>query len=100
MEVNKVCTKCQVKKNLTEFSKDRRSKSGHQSSCKICQNIKAKELTLKYSRQETREIKDKKVCGCCKREKNVFEYPKNRCCKDGFDGECKNCKYKHNHVNI
>src|SRR5688572_17335984 len=91
MEANKICSKCQIEKSLTEFYKDKTKKCGYRMSCKKCHNIISKELTQKYSSLETREIKKKKVCSCCKQEKNVFEYPKNRCCKDGFDGECKNC---------
>src|SRR5688572_9090690 len=100
MELTKVCTKCKMEKSLIDFYKDKTKKCGYRMSCKKCYNIISKELTQKYSSLETREIKEKKVCSCCKKEKNVFEYPKNRCCKDGFDGECKICKYKHNHVNI
>ena len=98
MEVYKVCTKCKMEKSLTEFHKDKSNKSGYCSCCKMCKNIKAKELRQKYSRLETREIKDKKVCSCCKKEKNVLEYAKNRCCKDGFDNECKECKNKYNNA--
>ena len=87
-----------MEKSLTEFYKDKSNKSGYHSSCKMCQNIKTKELRQKYSRLETREIKDKKVCSCCKKEKNVLEYSKNRCCKDGFASECKDCKYKYNNA--
>ena len=72
MEVYKVCTKCKMEKSLTEFHKDKSRKSGYHSSCKTCKNIKAKELRQKYSRLETREIKDKKVCSCCKKEKNIL----------------------------
>jgi hypothetical protein len=98
MEVLKVCTKCKLGKSLIDFYKDKSTKSGYTSWCKKCRNIKGKELYQKYSRLETREQKDKKVCGCCKVEKNIQEYPKNRCIKDGFDNLCKVCKYKRNHA--
>src|SRR5688572_14985769 len=98
MEASKVCTKCKVEKNLNEFHKDKSKKSGHYPSCKICQNIKAKELGRKYSRLEIREEKDKKVCWCCRKEKDVLEYSKNRYCKDGFARECKDCKNKYNNA--
>jgi hypothetical protein len=32
----KVCTKCKIKKELTEFSKDKNSKDGYYYSCKSC----------------------------------------------------------------
>jgi hypothetical protein len=91
MEAYKICTKCKIEKNLTEFNKNKRSKSGHQSSSKMCQNINAKEFRLKYSRLEAREMKEKKVCCCCKKEKDVLEYSKNRCCRDGLSSVCKDC---------
>src|SRR5688572_13621526 len=100
MEVYKVCTKCKMEKSLTEFYNDKCQKSGYRPSCKKCQNIKAKELQQKYSRQDTREKKDKKVCCRCKIEKTVLAYAKNRCRKDGFDVECKGCRnnYKKEYI--
>src|SRR5688572_23465363 len=89
MEGLKVCTKCKLQKSLTEFHKNKRSKSGCQAYCKTCNNIIAKELRLKYSSLETKEVEDKKVCCCCKNKKNISEYTKNRCRKDGVDEKCK-----------
>ena len=60
MEVLKVCTICKLKKSLIEFCKDKRSKSGHRSSCKICSNIINKEWRQKYSQIANKETKDKK----------------------------------------
>src|SRR5688572_26995586 len=98
MEVSKVCSKCKMEKSLIEFYENKSKKSGYNSNCKTCENIKKKELRQKYSLQENREMKDKKVCGWCKKEKKIQEYVKNRCCKDGFDSECKECRYKHTNV--
>src|SRR5688572_9370789 len=100
METNKVCNKCNMKKSLTEFHKAKNNKSGYQYSCKTCANIKAKEFRLKYSRQDVRDEKDKKVCCRCKIEKNVLDYSKNRSQKDGLAGECKDCKNKYNNAYI
>src|SRR5688572_14980315 len=98
MEILKVCTKCKMEKRTTEFPKDRSNKSGFFSWCKMCHNIKEKEFRQKYSRQETRDVKEKKVCSCCKKEKNILEYSKNRCCKDGFAPGCKDCAYKYHNA--
>src|SRR5688572_13889762 len=95
MDASKECTKCIMEKRLNEFPKDKRNKSGYCSICKTCKNIKTKELRQKYSRLDTREMKEKKVCSCCKKEKNIIEYVKNRSRKDGFYSECKECKRKH-----
>jgi transposase-like protein len=95
MDVLKVCTNCKIQKSLIDFGKDKRSKSGHRYNCKACNNNKTKEFRLKYSQLKTRETKEKKVCGCCKVEKNILEYPKNRYAKDGVYSECKECHRKY-----
>src|SRR5688572_25994814 len=95
MEGTKVCIKCNMEKSLTEFHKNNTKKSGHQSSCNICTNIRAKEYRRKYASLKTREEKDKKVCYHCKVEKNILEFSKDRSRKDGFNVECKNCRNKH-----
>ena len=94
----KVCSCCKKEKNVIEYAKNRSLKDGLASECKICKNIIAKELRQKYSRLEIREIKDRKVCGWCKREKTILEYAKNKYHKDGFDSECKACKRKYNNA--
>ena len=100
MEVCKKCTKCKIDKSLIEFCRDKSNKSGFFSWCKMCKNIQTKEFRQKYSQIENREIKEKKVCGCCKKEKNVIEYAKNRCCRDGLANKCKHCDYKYNYAYI
>src|ERR1043165_4110675 len=98
MEISKVCSQCNVEKSLNEFYKDKSRKSGYHPYCKKCKIIKAKELAQKYSVLETRDTKEKKICGRCKIEKSVSEFIKNRCCKDGLTNECKDCRYKYNHA--
>src|SRR5688572_19567866 len=98
MDASKECTKCKIEKRLTEFCKNKRNKSGYSAICKICNNIKVKKLGYKYSRQENRETKDKKVCSFCGKEKPIIEYVKNRAHKDGFDNLCKKCKYNYNNA--
>ena len=71
MDASKECTKCTMEKRLNEFCKNKRYKSGYCSWCKSCNNTKVRELRLKYSSLETKEVEDKKVCGCCKKEKNI-----------------------------
>ena len=95
MEVLKKCSKCKVEKSLIEFHHDKTKQSGYYNSCKLCKNITTKKLGLKYSRLETREIKEKKVCSRCKEEKTVLEFVKNRYQKDGFANECKKCQHNY-----
>ena len=39
----KICSKCKVKKPLTEFNKNKRSPDGHRPDCKICKNKVSKD---------------------------------------------------------
>ena len=96
MEVSKVCSKCKMVKTLNEFYKDSSQKSGYYPSCRTCKHNTVKELAQKYSLLAGRETKEKKVCSQCKKEKNVSEYSKNRCHKDGLDNVCKHCKRIYN----
>src|SRR5688572_18227826 len=98
MEVNKFCNKCKLEKRLTEFPKNKNTKSGYYYRCKSCHNITTKELRRKYSSLETKDVEDKKVCCCCKKQKNILEYTKNKCCRDGFAPLCKDCAYKYHNA--
>src|SRR5688572_8085532 len=98
MEVKKACSECKIEKSLNEFHKNNTKKSGHQSSCNICTNIRAKEYRRKYASLETREEKDKKVCYHCKIEKNILEFSKDRYRKDGVQNACRDCRYKRNNA--
>lgn len=49
----KVCTKCGIDKNLEEFYKDKATKTGRDSDCKICANSKTK----KYRKVNPEKVK-------------------------------------------
>ena len=87
-----VCANCKMEKSLTEFYKNKRNKSGYFASCKKCVIIKTKELTQKYSELEVRETKNKKVCCCCKIEKSLDNFHKDKRQKNGSYPSCKLCK--------
>jgi len=91
MEGSKVCSKCGMEKSVNEFYKDTAQKSGYYPSCKPCKLITSKEVRDRYAKLETREMKEKKVCSGCKQQKNVSEYQKNKCQKDGMNNECREC---------
>lgn len=38
--ITKICCKCELEKNLSEFHKDKYEKDGHTYACKICRNNK------------------------------------------------------------
>ena len=95
MEGRKVCTKCNLRKSLTEFYKDKCTRSGYRSGCIKCYNITTEERIKKYSRLET---KDKKVCIKCNLGKSLTEFYKDKCRKSGYQSHCKLCQHKYNAV--
>ena len=50
----KQCVSCKIKKNLSEFSKNIKSKDGHQNSCKSC-NQKERKKWYKINKDKTKE---------------------------------------------
>ena len=42
----KVCSKCKIEKELSEFGKRSGSKDGHKGACKECVNIKSRKTYL------------------------------------------------------
>ena len=45
--MGKVCTRCNVEKELSEFNKDKRGKFGHKHLCRVCQRKANREWTAK-----------------------------------------------------
>jgi hypothetical protein len=69
----KVCTKCKIKKKLTEFSKSKSSKDGVRSDCKFCRKKwreENKQRIKKYYKENKELIK--------KRHKKYYEENKER----------------------
>ena len=83
----KICTKCKLTKELSEFYKDNRKNDGLQSHCKKCFSISSK------AKIETKKIilSDFKNCCLCKVEKHISLFYKNNRNKDGFSCKCKEC---------
>jgi hypothetical protein len=48
----KICPHCKIEKNETEFNKDKYTKSGFASYCKICKNITGCESVHRYKNSE------------------------------------------------
>lgn len=79
----KKCSKCDIIKPASDFSKDRSRKSGLQPQCKKCRSIaKPKEILPE----------DKKRCGKCKEIKDICEFGKSNIRKDGLRSYCKKCR--------
>jgi len=101
----KHCSGCDDWKLLKEFSKNKRSWDGLQSSCKVCQNIAKnkwrRKLGIKprllaehrssYCRAKHRfkGEEEEKHCSGCDEWKMLKEFYK---CKDGLQSHCKVCK--------
>src|SRR3989304_3612584 len=91
----KVCSACMVKRDISEFCKNSAYKDGRDCKCKICQQEsrdKNKEkLIQEHKKQQLENPIDKKVCSCCKQEKNIADFDKRKRNKDGFCKKCKIC---------
>ena len=44
----KICSKCGICKELTEFSKEQNAKYGHRCSCKTCESLRSKKYGEKH----------------------------------------------------
>jgi hypothetical protein len=44
----KVCSQCLIEKKISEFYKNKETKTGYRAACKVCQNKKIKEYKLKF----------------------------------------------------
>lgn len=86
MEVNqtKICTRCYVEKDVTLFSRCKKTKSGRFTYCKAC--FKAYTDTLNFPVSV-----DFKECVRCKTYKSAAEYCPNRRHSTGLDSYCKSC---------
>ena len=54
----KVCSKCGIKKEFSEFHKCKKSKDGYKSACKFCRNKENKEYTNK-NKEKIKRYRDK-----------------------------------------
>ena len=61
--MTKICNKCNIEKNITEFNKNKRIKDGYFNTCKKCRKIqrkknekKVKEYAKKYYQKNKEEI--------------------------------------------
>jgi hypothetical protein len=97
----KKCPRCQKKKPLTDFRRNRYSPDGHQNVCKICAGI-----NLSYAKvpRQLTLIVTSKICTKCGIEKDIANFSPNPNGKDGYHSQCRECKgerarrvYRENH---
>jgi len=90
-ENGKVCFKCNVWKDYSEFHKKTPSKDGYNSSCGVCKNTREREL-LSYKKPIIMWSSLYKICPCCNIEKIVYQFPWKNLSKGLFGSYCKECK--------
>lgn len=93
--MKKVCTKCSIEKEVTEFYKNKQIKCGYDSWCKKCQLKKKRKYQKKSPKTIEREkllLENKKRCTQCDNIKEVTEFNKYNKSKSGYSSWCKKCK--------
>ncbi|MEO5348932.1 MAG: hypothetical protein H7836_04735 [Magnetococcus sp. YQC-3] len=99
----KICTKCKIEKDKSEFSKNSRSKDGLFHNCKSCQHdyyIRNKPIKPIID-ESAIEKKTTKTCFKCKIEKELTEFCKSKKSKDGHYYYCNDCRkeyYRKNEI--
>lgn len=92
MEVK--CSKCGENKCSTEYYQDKRSnKDVVRQPCKECTKLKEKIKRDEYTLQE-KCIPERKVCSCCKEDKDSSEFHKRKDTPTGLRDKCKVCYNK------
>lgn len=96
----KQCNVCKQWKYENEFSKNKCSKDGLQSACKICQREQIRKsreknrTTSPYIAQALiRNEQEQKQCSKCKQWKNESEFGKKTDSADGLNTICKSCQH-------
>jgi hypothetical protein len=103
----KLCPKCDVEKNKSEFSKSKRSHDGYNYTCKPCQRILTdirKQDNAEYQREynilrKTRfdysdpyYSKNSKVCAKCGIDKPLLSYSRDAKGVNGLKRNCNDCR--------
>lgn len=85
----KICTKCGIEKDIILFHKDNTKKDGLSPSCKECKIIQQKKFRSSERCIDT-YLKNK-ICTCCKENKEVSNFSKDKTRGDGLNVRCKSC---------
>jgi len=90
-----ICRSCKEIKELHEFVKEKKSKSGYASKCKLCHSNYNKKYVVARRKENKKPkekiIVEKKYCYTCFEEKNICEFTKCHSNLDGHRGKCKTC---------
>jgi Recombination endonuclease VII len=91
----KICNKCLVEREVTEYKKDPRNKNGLNGICSPCLKDRNKELREARNTGliELRTVVEKK-CGTCNETKSIDNFYRDAGMSDGYRTNCKPCKNK------
>jgi len=89
----KICSKCRVEKNVSEFHIHKKMKDGLYCECKECRKLKSK-VNYANNLKKEKKVVTEKICGTCKFKKNICDFHKQIGTKDGYRAECKECRSK------
>lgn len=96
----KTCRKCGVKKDIIEFSKNKKNRDGTSSYCKECamKYQESKHPNMKHRAQKSKSP-GMKICTSCRIEKPIGAFSKNKNKSDGLSSWCKECVTEYYLVN-
>ena len=89
--MEKICTKCNINKNLNEFHKNKNYNDGFMNICKLCRHNTRKNICYDLSVSE-------KICPKCKLMKNSTEFNKDKSSKSGLQTYCKKCSHSNQQI--
>lgn len=95
--IEKLCSKCNITKHISEFGLDKYSIDGYHCICKKCVNTNSRKHVIIYD-NVVHDIRDTKRCYKCKKIKNIHEFHLNKYCKDGHRSECKSCSVNRSRI--
>ena len=87
----KVCSKCRIIKELTEFNKEKTNTDGYLNQCKNCINNRKNEHYELIKDEIYNDITKTKTCNKCNQIKCVTEFHKDKTKYDGYHTQCKTC---------
>src|SRR5215213_10214857 len=86
----KVCTKCKIERDISQFSRNKRTKDGFHCHCKRCQSRNPQAYDEKIENRSMGLLK----CGTCQQWKDKSEFSRNKNGQDGYCYKCKRCTSK------
>jgi len=89
--MKKICSKCFIEKDINFFHKNRHTKDGYVSHCKICRKIKSK-IDYEKNKNKDKKIIKSKICSTCFIDKDISLFHKHLSSKDGYRSCCKECR--------